>query len=200
MDDGLVTKAPDFEDEDNDSLPSTEVVIPTDTTLESGRPTKLTKETFDIIIDRLNRGNYLVTAAAEAGITNATLHAWIRKGREFSQLNRELDPIKEQPFSDFFIATEKARAVAEVKAVDKIRQDPSWQSSAWYLERSAPQRWGRVVRQEISGPEGGAIEVDLGAVMRKLESMAAKFNLPEEGEIIEGEIVEDDIVEEEHDE
>jgi hypothetical protein len=61
---------------------------------------------------------------------------------------------------DFSVAVEKARAEAREVALDSIRtaaREGQWQAAAWYLERTAPNRYARVERREISGPDGGAI-------------------------------------------
>jgi hypothetical protein len=98
-----------------------------------GRPTSLTPEVAKIIVDAMHAGNYLETAAALAGISVATLRNWLRVGRR-----------GESPeLADFAQAVTQARAIAEVRDLDRIGRDPSWQSAAWRLERRHPKRWGR---------------------------------------------------------
>jgi predicted transposase YbfD/YdcC len=79
-------------------------------------------------------------------------------------------------FVQFREAVESARAKAEVRHVANIAKsanDGVWQASAWYLERSYPQKWGRLNRTEISGPDGGPIEarIDLDALDDKLTAL-----------------------------
>jgi len=141
---------------------------------KSGRPTMLNETKMKAITDLLERGNTYTASAKAVGINPATLAQWIRKGRELTMLSRELDD-SEQLFVDFFTAVEKARATAEIRAVEKIRQagDSSWQAAAWYLERANPQDWGLIRRTEITGANGGAIEIDVEAVNRKLDALIA---------------------------
>ena len=136
--------------------------------MAAGRPTKLTSETHARIVQAIQAGNYIETAAAYAGISKNTLYEWLRRGaREKERLasNRRARPKKaEQPYLEFADAVEKALAEAEVRdvvTVLKAADAGQWQAAAWRLERKFPDRWGRrdKVQQEISGPDGGPVEV-----------------------------------------
>jgi len=98
-----------------------------------GRPTSLTPEVAEIIVDAMRAGNYAETAACLAGISVATLRNWLRDGR------RNLSP----ELAEFARSVAQARAIAEVRDLEKIGRDPSWQAAAWRLERRHPKRWGR---------------------------------------------------------
>jgi hypothetical protein len=114
------------------------------------RPTKLTPETQARIIQALEAGNYFETACGYAGITSRTGYGWLEKGRE------ETSGI----YFQFFQAVEKATSQAELKNVAIIQRAAmdTWQAAAWWLERRAPDRWGRQ-RQEITGKDGSDIVV-----------------------------------------
>lgn len=127
-----------------------------------GRPTKLTADIQEKVVAAINAGNYQETAAAYAGIGTTTFYRWMEQGA---------DPDAPQIYRDFREAVENARAQAEVRHVALITQaaqSGTWQASAWYLERSHPQRWGRFQRTEITGRDGGPIEVDAAALERKI--------------------------------
>lgn len=85
------------------------------------------------IIEALRAGNYLETASAFAGISVSTLRNWLRAGRRGST----------PALAEFYRSVTKARATAEMDAMDRIRRDPAWQAAAWRLERMYPQRYGR---------------------------------------------------------
>jgi transposase len=121
-----------------------------------GRPTKLNQETHDRIVNAIRAGNYQDTAAAYAGIDEATFYRWMERGRE------ETEGI----YCEFRKAVENAKAAAEVRDValiDRAAQDGSWQAAAWKLERKFPNKWGRVNRTEISGPDGAPVKVEMDA-------------------------------------
>ena len=131
-----------------------------------GRPTKLTPEVQDKIVNALRAGNYQETAAKYAGISDKTFYEWMRRG--------ESDDPKEAIFVEFRQAVEKAKSDAEVRDValiDKAASDGTWQAAAWKLERKYPHRWGRVNRTEISGPEGQPIKVETDIKQALLEKL-----------------------------
>ncbi len=110
-----------------------------------GRPSKLTDERGERILEALRAGNYLGTAARYAGIGESTLHEWRTKYPEFAE------------------AVEKARADAEARMVAVIMKAAPihWQAAAWWLERSFPGRYGRRERIEHTGGDGGPVKVEV---------------------------------------
>nr|WP_255724707.1 hypothetical protein [Shimazuella soli] len=96
-------------------------------------------------------GNYIETASAYAGINKTTLYDWLKRG---ARENRG----KYRAFSN---AVEKAMAEAEMRDVALIAQaaKENWQAAAWRLERKYPARWGRKTQHEVTGKEGGPVEI-----------------------------------------
>jgi len=143
---------------------------------KQGRKTILNQEMADAIVNGLKLGNYMTTVADYVGVHPTSIANWLRHGEELSKVeDRELDET-EQLFVMFFLECKKARALSEMKALNVIREasQSSWQAAAWYLERTASDRWGRVVRTEVTGADGGAIEINADAVNRKLEALLDK--------------------------
>lgn len=141
----------------------------------TGRPTLLTPELMETVVDLLKRGNYISTAAKAVGLNPATISQWVKKGNDLAESGYELDEY-EQAFVIFAQEIEKARSYAQIKAVEVIRNAmPSqWQAAAWYLERTDAQNWGRTVKTELTGADGGAIQVDVDGVMRKLQAVTQR--------------------------
>ena len=135
------------------------------------RPTKLTKEVQERILQAVSAGNYLDTAAQYAGIDASTMRRWVVKGEA---------PNAPEPYRSFCTALKSARATAEVRSVALIQSaatNGTWQAAAWYLERSYPDRWGRT-RVEVTGGSDAdppiRVEVSAEALEAKLRSLAAK--------------------------
>lgn len=148
-----------------------------------GRDTKLTPERQVTILDALKTGCYVETACLYAGISVATMYNWVERGkRERERLTvfpDELGYETEVVFLEFLEAVEKARATAELRAVAQIQKAASegtWQAASWYLERSAPKRWGRKDYTELTGEDGGAIRIDVATdeLERKILEIASR--------------------------
>lgn len=140
---------------------------PKETGRTTGRPSKLTPQVTQQIVQALQAGNYQDVAASYAGISKGTFYSWMDRGRiERDRQGSGLDPDEtEAPFLEFLNAIETARAQSEVRAValiNKAAQGGTWQAAAWFLERSYPNRWSRYQRNEVTGPQGGPIQHVVG--------------------------------------
>lgn len=148
-----------------------------------GRSSKLTQERVETILEALKTGCYIETACLYAGISVATMYNWLERGKRERErlqvLEDETVTETEVIYLEFLEAVEKARASAELRAVAQIQTAAAtgqWQASAWYLERSYPQKWGRKDYTEITGEGGGAIRVDVATdeLERKILEIASK--------------------------
>lgn len=135
-----------------------------------GRPTKLTPKVENVIVAAVERGNYIETAAALAGVSKNTLYDWLKRGaREAERLDRfpdEKPDKKEKRYMDFSDALTRALAVAEDKDVQNIDKaaEEDWRASAWRLERRNSERWGKKdsldANLQHSGKGGGAVQTE----------------------------------------
>lgn len=119
----------------------------------AGRPSIISNEIITRIEESLLAGNYIETACAHAGISRDTYYEWKKRGEESEEENL---------FSLFADTIKKARAESEARNVFNIQKaanSGTWQASAWWLERSFPERWGR--KTEVTGPNRGPIQVEV---------------------------------------
>lgn len=119
------------------------------------RPTKLTKEKADKIVELVRAGNYAETSATVAGVGISTFYTWMSKGEGEKARS---------PYKEFREAVLGARAEAEarmVMVVQRAANDGSWQAASWYLERTHQAKYGKQNRVELTGAEGGAVKLDL---------------------------------------
>lgn len=118
------------------------------------------------LLTALRYGNYMDAACAAAGVGVTTVYRWINEGQDESQRiasGEEPNPHKAN-YVEIMEAIQKARGEAEarnVAVIQKAAQDGTWQASAWWLERSRPQKWGRYTRTEISGPNEGPLQMNV---------------------------------------
>jgi len=135
------------------------------------RPTKLTPDTQQNIIDALRAGNYFDAACAFAGISEATGYNWMKRGREETE-RRENPRVKEgteqwnteQRFLEFFEAVNRASAITEVTTIAKIKElgQDDWRALTWFMEHRYPDKWGRKTqRTEIANADDKPFEYKL---------------------------------------
>lgn len=111
-----------------------------------GRPTALTDDVADTLVQMLRAGNYVGVAARAAGIHRSTLIDWMRRGKS--------DAPEDEPYRLLRERVEHARAEGEALNVARIAKaaQESWQAAAWLLERQYPQRWGKIAARRVDEP------------------------------------------------
>lgn len=107
----------------------------------SGRKPKIEidDELIEDIAQVIRAGNFIKTACEYVGIDESTYYRYMKLGKQ------DAEDGKETIYSKFYNTLKKARATAETRNVAVINQasNDSWQASAWWLERSFPDRWGK---------------------------------------------------------
>jgi len=116
------------------------------------RPVQLSSPLQRKIIAFVRRGLPLECATLASGVSRRTARRWRLKG-ERARSGR---------YHELFAAAEEARAKAEADALRIIAaaRRKQWQAAAWWLERAAPERWGRREKHEISGPDGAPLYME----------------------------------------
>lgn len=159
---------------------------------ETGRPTKLNAKLQEQIVLMLKMGNYTETAAAFAGINKDTLYQWLKRGRkEISRVGEGEHGRKvsktEKIYVDFTDAVEKAMAEAEARdnLIIYTAGKNDWRASAWRLERKYPNKWGRRETHEITGKDGGPVEMNdpRDKILMKLDDIITRNEDEEEERI-----------------
>lgn len=123
---------------------------------ESGKTTDEQVTVGDLIVRAVRIGAYKAQAAEAAGVSEAVLYKWINRGEDALALALERTEDedddylvhvadKEKPYVEFVESLKKAEASAEVWHLNNIRghAKKQWTASAWYLERTKRDRYGR---------------------------------------------------------
>lgn len=119
-----------------------------------GRPTSLTKNRADAVIDAILKGATRAAAAAAAGVHKATFFGWMARGDEEHERKRveggAFRPT-ERKFVDFYDRVKAADAEVLMRRVKIVEQaaESSWQAAAWLLERTDPANFARTTK--VSG-------------------------------------------------
>jgi hypothetical protein len=125
--------------------------------LPRGRPTLFTPDRADRIVQVVAAGNYLKTAAQFCGISNATLMAWLARGRAAAALTERGEPLpaSEVPFLEFLERVTQAETQAEVAAITHWRKafSEDWRAARDYVARKRPEQWAAKTTVTISSEE-----------------------------------------------
>jgi hypothetical protein len=116
----------------------------------TGRPSKFTAKRAERIVDAVRTGASRQVVAEAAGIARSTLQVWHAKGQS---------PGAPKAYRDLVTACTAAEAQREVEALTTIRRvgGDDWRADAWYLAYVRGYRLSS--RHELSGPDGGPVEV-----------------------------------------
>lgn len=139
------------------------------------RPSKLTADVQDRIVEALKLGATFELAAQYGGVSYHSFNLWRKRGA--AELERVANARKnasiresERPYVEFYEATKKAEGEAAVAWLERIEQaarDGAWQAAAWKLERRYPQQYGRTVTEHQGGDPERPIPITFIAVPAK---------------------------------
>ena len=114
------------------------------------RPTKLTPEVHEIIINSVKAGMTYRLACVRVDIDESTLYRWLTAGE--TQVRGRYCEFRK----DF------QRAIADSAEVllnqIRVKTYDDWRAAAFILERRFPDDYGK--RTEVTGKDGGPVKVD----------------------------------------
>ena len=121
--------------------------------MPGGRPSSLTPEVKDRLIQSVSTGNYYEQACQYAGISYRTFRNWMVQG-EAAQSGQ---------YFQFFQDIKKAEAQAEITAVAYWRSQmpTSWQAARDFLSRRYHERWGQVDQLNIGNQNSDPFKVSV---------------------------------------
>ncbi len=135
---------------------------------ENGRPSKLTPEVQEKVLQALGLGNTRAHAAVYAGVGERTFRRWMAEGQEEG----------EGPYTELRQAVLAAESRAQMLAtgcIAKAIRDGDWKAAAWMLERRVPEHYAPRSRLfdphrvlEILDDQGLVVDRD-----RALQALAA---------------------------
>jgi hypothetical protein len=122
---------------------------------------KLAPEIHAKMVSLIKMGNYMETAAAACGISALTVRRWISDGQK-PGADTEL-----KKFSDDVLMAEGESEARAVLTVQKAAVE-DWRAMAWFLERRAPERWGKrdIIKIEV--------EKELGTLLDAVQPMVSE--------------------------
>jgi len=122
---------------------------------------KYNAEIHKIIVDCLADGNYRKTAAALAGISENTLINWMNAADEGDEQLRQFA---------IDVHDAETRAETDLVAVVKAKAIEDWHAAAWILTHRHDHHWGNTTKTELTGKDGGPVQVSGPVIMVPPES------------------------------
>ena len=112
---------------------------------------------IDRIAEYVAAGCSLEAAAAACGVGARTAYSWQSVGEEWDEAEPVEIPEDRRPFAIFAAAIRDARLAAEPRHLRVIERASAtdWKAAAWILERTRPERFGRVDRLRVGGDGSG---------------------------------------------
>lgn len=115
-----------------------------------------TQEQITEICEQVANGKTLRQIAAQFGVTCGAILQWIAADDDYAKQYARARDSAADLFETEII--EAAMAVGpETAAADRVKID----ALKWVAARRAPKKYGDRVAQEISGPDGSAVKVDV---------------------------------------
>jgi len=118
-----------------------------------GRPTACTPAIQARMVEALAKGQFVRAACRYAGISHESHYEWLRRA----------DAGDGAPFADYADAVRAAAVEGEQAHYDVLTDAAKagdWRASLEVLRILRPDEYGKQ-RLEVSGPEGGPVQVDL---------------------------------------
>lgn len=121
---------------------------------KQGRPSKFSAELLDTICKGVRLGLSYERAAENAGVGRTILHRWMT-----AEASGDLR------FGGVTDALAKARAEGETRLLARVIKagEEDWRAAAWILERRHPENYARMERREITGRDGGPVQMEISS-------------------------------------
>lgn len=137
---------------------------------KTGRPTKKTPAILKKICEGIAAGKSSRAMCAEVGISQPTLWLWLDQDDAFSKryarakeqcaelLAEEIIEIADDGSADYVLrGIEGDELVVDQEHVQRSRLRID--ARKWYASKVAPKKYGDKVTQELTGPDGGPVQV-----------------------------------------
>lgn len=125
--------------------------------------TKYSDEVHEQVVESVKKGYSITDAGLLAGLGKDTLWMWLSNGRHKAEQYPHFAKLSD----DIAVAQAERRAdaVDAIVSVGTSQLPGSWQASAWYLERTDPENWGRKDKVEHSGQDSAGVRTQINAVV-----------------------------------
>lgn len=143
----------------------------------------LNDEVEAVICGYISKGLTWSDAARLAGTHRSTCWNWKTKGLAY--LDDPAARPEDERYARFVERCEEAELASKVLLVDQISRDPDWRAKAWILKARFPKEFTEFTRQELSGPEGSPVALNVTNQPFQVIFSMPKPDATEEWKIVE---------------
>jgi len=147
------------------------------------KPYKLDEAVIQMLEGLVAKGLPLALCASYADVSPMTFHRWLRLGQEPDAETK--NPLQHKLYK----AISKSRASAALKRIQNIQEiseresSNSWQASAWLLERTYPEHFGKRPDVEVTVNNNNPIPQAISSQStEELEALLASLNPADDNE------------------
>jgi hypothetical protein len=135
-------------------------------------------ELLDQILSRLSEGELVQDIAKDIGISRATIFRWTQRDPEFGVAFRDARVFQAHVLSEENISIAD-ESTPETAQVDRLRVD----TRKWFVSKIAPKIYGERVVNEITGEDGGPIQIERALVPGEAKRIIAEILAKAEQEL-----------------
>ncbi len=143
-----------------------------------GRPTTLTPETSEIIVQAVRLGAPLEMAAKYAGVGERSLFRWVEDGKaseDDENIYRQLwHQIEQATAENCLRSLQRLQQAAEGEkdGLGEWIRKPEWKVDMELLARKYPKDFGLKRQVELTGADGGPVEVEFKEIKKVTDEMS----------------------------
>lgn len=139
----------------------------------NGRPSLLTPQRAEMILEAMRVGNYFHVCCEYAGVSRATGYGWLQRARDAKAMAEEHGvaiPETEQVYVHFLDDVTQARAQAEIRLVANVAKAATedWRAGVEILKRGFRENW----RDEATIKHAGSVDIKADESLANLEKVA----------------------------
>ena len=152
-----------------------------------GRKTLLTPEIEEEIMKQIGAGIAVRHALKAQGIPERSFYNWTKRGAEEQErLDRNPDA-KPDPdefvFWQFWQSLERAKSTAvnaHVATIASAAKRGDWRASAWWLERTHPEEYGKNQTTTVIGTQNNNTQINIAVTMAEIQKSIEEVMLMRE--------------------
>jgi len=181
----------------------------------NGRPSKLNDAAIESLSNAFRLGLPMTVAAGFVHVQPTTVADWLARGQEdlkegktssqYARLSESVSKAISDRCAESLVRIRKAAQGGDVvgkvetivtapdgtvtRTLKEKKSAPQWTADAWYLERTRPKEFGRLIRTEITGADGGPVESKTWLDVMKI-AQGKQSHGKNDGPILDAEVVE----------